>query len=121
MKRARLIKVGEDDLTLTETRVAVIADADGSVVLDCEKSIFDITQTGDTTFSFINVPTVATISVHINRTGEFSDTWPETVHFQDDAAPAPSVGPDLKDAYTLETIDSGASWSAAPFVEGAPA
>ena len=98
-----------------------IANASGAVALNCTKNAFSITQTGNITFSFSNVPIVTSVIVQIKRTGSFFDTWPASVSWQDNVQPAASIGPGLKDVYALVTFDSGTSWVAAPFVEGAPA
>jgi hypothetical protein len=99
--------------------LATVENASGSVVLDCRNNIFNISQIGNITFSFSDVPRAAAINVIINRTGAFSETWPASVVWQDQVTPAPSSVTGLVDAYTLITVNGGASWLAAPFVQGA--
>lgn len=101
--------------------LARISNASGSVGLDCTHDIFDITQTGDIAFSFYNVPTAAVITVIIKRTGAFAESWPASVRYTDDVAPAPSTVTGLEDTYTLITANSGVSWRLVPAIQGAPA
>ncbi len=100
-------------------RYAEHNNAYGFVALDCTINMFDITQTGDIEFSFSHVPRIAVITIFIKRTGPFSETWPASVSYTEDVAPAPSAENGLEDAYTLITRNGGARWRLIPFIQGA--
>lgn len=97
-----------------------IGNSSGSVVLDCSYNMFDITQTGNITFSFSNVPPAGTLVVNIERTGAHADTWPANVKTGDGVLPAQSVGPGLMDIYTLTTSRAGVPWVIQPYALGVP-
>ena len=101
-------------------RPTTIENASGSVALNCNYNMFDITQTGSITFSFSNVPQAGILEVHIERTGAHVDTWPANVTTGDGVLPAQSVGPGLMDIYTLTTSRAGVPWVIQPYALGVP-
>lgn len=95
-----------------------INNATGAVTLDCTKNVFNITQTGNATYSFSNIPAAAVITIIIHRTGAYTDTWPASVVWQDNITPAPSSVAGLTDVYSMLTVDTGTMFIAAPFAQG---
>jgi len=101
-------------------KLATLNNASGAIVLDCSNNLFDITQTGNIQFSFSSVTQATALIVMIERTGNYSDTWPANVVPSDGVLPAQSIGPGLMDIYTLITSRAGAPWVIQPFALGVP-
>jgi len=99
--------------------LSTINNASGTVILDCTKNFFNVTQTGNiTTFDFSNVPAATVLTIIVNRTGSYTQDWPSNVIWQDGVKPSPSTVTGLKDVYTLITATAGSPWIGSVFAEG---
>jgi len=105
----------KSSVALTATDVG---DVTGTVVINAAKDVVLVNQIGNITFSFENVPLLASIKVWINRTGSFTEVWPASVRWQDQVTPAPSNVPGLFDVYEFVTTNGGITWAAKPFLQG---
>ena len=76
------------------------------------RDTYTLTTSGNTTFTFTNVPSsgqVSTFSLHITAGGTHTLTWPTSVDWAGGTAPdAPASGE--KDIYTFVSIDGGTNW-----------
>jgi hypothetical protein len=91
------------------------ASVTGSYIIDLGSSTaFNLTLTGNTTFSFANVPSGGTVSftavLKQDATGGRTVTWPGTVKWSSGAAPTMTSTATKTDIYSFTTVDGGSTW-----------
>lgn len=102
-------------LTSAKETTPVTANATGSVAIDFDNgNVFQYTLTGNTTFSFSNVPATgafcATLVLYQDGTGGRTVTWPGAVLWPSGVAPTITTAASAVDIISLMTRDGGTTW-----------
>lgn len=79
-------------------------------------NVFDLTLTGNCTFSFSNVPasncTSITLYLHQDGTGSRTVTWPGAVIWPGGTAPTLTTTANHVDVIVMTTVNAGTTWRA---------
>ena len=115
-------RINMDDKTLEQPvlkdygETAVTANSGTSYTIDLtEGNVFDITLTGDCTFTFANPPASGTagsftLILTQDATGSRTVTWPTAVEWLGDETPQLTATANFADIFTFLTLDAGTTW-----------
>lgn len=106
---APTLKAYSEDKTVNSTTT-------GATTLDFSTTnVFDLTLTGNTTFTFINPPPstrvyTATLILKQDATGGRSVTWPASRRYAGGVTPPPTTTANAVDIWTVTTYDGGTTY-----------